>query len=101
METTDVIIVGGGLAGIRAAIDLVRRGFEVILFEKSPTLGGRAGSHQHTEFGWIDAGQHVYLGCCTHYIQLLNDLGSLSLAPREERLDLALIDGGHPPSQAR
>lgn len=36
------VVVGGGLAGLRAAIDLARRGIEVAIIEKSPFLGGRA-----------------------------------------------------------
>src|SRR5512136_731021 len=36
------MVVGGGIAGMRAAIDLAERGFEVYLIEKSSTLGGRA-----------------------------------------------------------
>jgi heterodisulfide reductase subunit A len=39
--TTRALVVGGGVAGMRAAIDLAERGFQVYLVEKSPTLGGR------------------------------------------------------------
>jgi heterodisulfide reductase subunit A len=39
--TTRALVIGGGVAGMRAAIDLAERGFEVYLVEKSPTLGGR------------------------------------------------------------
>jgi heterodisulfide reductase subunit A len=35
------LVLGGGIAGLRAAIDLSRRGIEVVLVEKSPFLGGR------------------------------------------------------------
>jgi heterodisulfide reductase subunit A len=38
---TKTMVIGGGVAGMRAAIDLAERGFEVYLVEKSPTLGGR------------------------------------------------------------
>ncbi len=36
------VVIGGGMAGLRAAVDLSRRGVEVTLIEKSPFLGGRA-----------------------------------------------------------
>ncbi len=39
-----VTVIGGGLAGLKAARDLVLRGFEVTLIEKSPYLGGNLGS---------------------------------------------------------
>jgi heterodisulfide reductase subunit A len=35
-------VIGGGIAGLRAALDLSRRGIEVALVEKSPYLGGQA-----------------------------------------------------------
>ncbi|MBW2427946.1 MAG: CoB--CoM heterodisulfide reductase iron-sulfur subunit A family protein [Deltaproteobacteria bacterium] len=35
-------VIGGGVAGLRAALDLCRRGIEVVLVEKSPFLGGQA-----------------------------------------------------------
>jgi heterodisulfide reductase subunit A len=38
---TKTMVIGGGVAGMRAAIDLAERGLEVYLVEKSPTLGGR------------------------------------------------------------
>jgi heterodisulfide reductase subunit A len=36
----DVMIVGGGISGIQAALDLATAGFKVYLVEKSPTIGG-------------------------------------------------------------
>lgn len=36
------VVVGGGIAGLRASLDLSRRGIEVALIEKTPFLGGRA-----------------------------------------------------------
>jgi heterodisulfide reductase subunit A len=35
------LIIGGGVAGLSAAIDLAEQGFEVHLVEKSPTIGGK------------------------------------------------------------
>ncbi|MDL1956521.1 MAG: CoB--CoM heterodisulfide reductase iron-sulfur subunit A family protein [Candidatus Desulfofervidus auxilii] len=36
-----VLVIGGGIAGIRVALDIAQAGFEVCLVEKSPSLGGR------------------------------------------------------------
>jgi heterodisulfide reductase subunit A len=36
----DVLVVGGGISGIEAALDLANAGFKVYLVEKSPSLGG-------------------------------------------------------------
>jgi phytoene dehydrogenase-like protein len=47
---TDVIVVGGGLAGLSAACYLAQAGKQVTLFEGAKTLGGRAASHLHDGF---------------------------------------------------
>ena len=39
--TQKALIIGGGVAGLIAAIDLAEQGFEVHLVEKSPTIGGK------------------------------------------------------------
>ena len=39
--TSSAMVIGGGVAGMRAAIDLAERGFDVYLVERTPTLGGR------------------------------------------------------------
>ena len=36
-----VLVVGGGIAGIQAALDLADQGIKVYLVEKSPSIGGR------------------------------------------------------------
>ena len=36
----DVLIVGGGISGIQASLDLATAGFRVYLVEKSPSIGG-------------------------------------------------------------
>lgn len=37
----DVMVIGGGISGIQAALDLATAGFKVYLVEKSPSLGGK------------------------------------------------------------
>jgi heterodisulfide reductase subunit A len=36
----DVMVVGGGISGIQAALDLAETGFKVYLVDKSPAIGG-------------------------------------------------------------
>ncbi len=40
-EFGDVMVVGGGVSGIQAALDLAESGFRVYLVEKSPSIGGK------------------------------------------------------------
>ena len=74
----NVVVVGGGVAGIVAALDCVAAGATVTLVEVRPRLGGAAYSVRSDDF-WIDNGQHVFLRCCPAYRGLLAKLGSESL----------------------
>jgi len=72
----DAIVLGGGLAGIAAALRLTEHGIPVTLIETRKRLGGRATSFVDRETGrLIDNCQHVLLGCCTNLIDLYDRLG--------------------------
>jgi carotenoid phi-ring synthase / carotenoid chi-ring synthase len=45
---TEAVVVGGGIAGVSAAVVLAERGVAVTLLEAAPTLGGRLGAWPHT-----------------------------------------------------
>lgn len=71
------LIVGGGIAGIACALRLAEAGVAVTLLETRKKLGGRATSFQDVRSGrWLDNCQHVVLGCCTNYLDLLHRLGA-------------------------
>lgn len=75
--TSDVLIVGGGLAGIAAAVRLAEAGVRVRVLETRKKLGGRATSFVDVRSGrTLDNCQHVVLGCCTNYRDLLDRLGA-------------------------
>ena len=40
-EFGDVMVVGGGISGIQASLDLADSGYKVYLVEKSPAIGGK------------------------------------------------------------
>ncbi|MCX8057200.1 MAG: hydroxysqualene dehydroxylase HpnE [Ignavibacteria bacterium] len=72
-----VIIVGGGLAGISAAIHLVDKNYDVVLIESSAQLGGRAKSFFDDEWGcYIDNGQHILINAYTNTIELIKKIGA-------------------------
>lgn len=71
-----VLVLGGGLAGIAAALRLAEAGCRVTLLERRKLLGGRASSHVDPQSGQLlDNCQHVLLGCCTNLLDLYNRLG--------------------------
>jgi uncharacterized protein with NAD-binding domain and iron-sulfur cluster len=63
-------IVGGGLAGMSAALAARTAGWDVALFEQNPFLGGRVYSIEESWNGQLlDASPHVALGCCTQFLE--------------------------------
>lgn len=90
-----VAVVGGGLAGIAAALDLAEAGRAVTVFERRPFLGGRAFSFVDPDTGAVlDNGQHVLAGACTALRRLLRRIGSPGGAfLRQQRLDVPVYDG--------
>jgi squalene-associated FAD-dependent desaturase len=88
------VVVGGGLAGLTAALELVDAGHEVELLEARPTLGGKVQTLPRREGDPDpppDNGQHVALGCFEHYRAFLDRIGSSDLVARVP-LDLPVID---------
>lgn len=39
--TKDILVLGGGIAGIQSSLDLAEMGFNVHLVEKLPSIGGK------------------------------------------------------------
>ncbi|MYI99230.1 MAG: NAD(P)-binding protein [Gemmatimonadetes bacterium] len=73
---TQVIVIGGGLAGLAGAVAMADAGFQVELYERRPILGGRATSFIHPSSGErVDNCQHVLLGCCVNLLDFYTRLG--------------------------
>ncbi|MFI5829909.1 hydroxysqualene dehydroxylase HpnE [Streptomyces sp. NPDC051578] len=95
MTANHAVVVGGGLAGVTAALELAGAGLRVTLLESRPRLGGLAFSFKRGDLT-VDNGQHVYLRCCTAYRWFLDRVGGAALAPLQERLDVPVLDVAHP-----
>lgn len=88
------VVIGGGLAGIAAALELSRGGHGVTLLEARPTLGGAVQTLPHRDGDPEpppDNGQHLALGCFTAYLGLIEEIGSGAALVRS-RLALPVID---------
>lgn len=88
-----VVVIGGGVAGIAAALDCARGGARVTLVEVRPRLGGAAYSFEREGLE-LDNGQHVFLRCCSAYRSFLADLGSERLVAVQERLEIPVLAPG-------
>jgi squalene-associated FAD-dependent desaturase len=71
----DVVVVGGGVAGLSAAVSLAGAGASVTLLERRPYIGGRAYSYDHPALEETIDSQHVVLGCCTNILELCQQAG--------------------------
>lgn len=85
-----VAVIGAGLAGLAAAVELAQAGWEVTLFERSRLLGGRATSFWID--GWeVDNGQHVFLACFTEFLAFARRLGMEPHLRLQERFDVLVL----------
>jgi squalene-associated FAD-dependent desaturase len=85
-----VVVIGGGLAGLAAALDCADRGARVTLLERRKRLGGLTWSFEHAGH-WVDNGQHVFLRCCDAYLAFLDRIGAAADVELPDRLDIPVI----------
>ena len=90
MSESQVVVIGGGLAGISAALRLADAGRQVVLLERRPRLGGAAFSFPRGDLT-IDNGQHVFLRCCQAYRWLLTRVGADDLVTLQPHLDIPVL----------
>ena len=91
--SSKVMVIGGGLAGITAAIALAESGADVTLLEARPRLGGATCSFSRDGLT-VDTGQHIFLGCCTAYRGLLDRLGMTEHSTLQDRFDVTVLAPG-------
>jgi squalene-associated FAD-dependent desaturase len=89
----DVVVIGGGLAGITAALDCSAAGAQVTLLEVRRRLGGAAYSFERDGLQ-MDNGQHVFLRACLAYRALLDRLGSSDRVWVQPRLEIPVLKPG-------
>lgn len=79
-----VAIVGAGLAGLAAAVDLVDAGHDVDLYEARPFLGGKVGSWVDDDGNHIEMGLHVFFFNYANLFALLRKVGAFgNLLPKQ------------------
>ncbi len=89
-EQQRIAVVGAGLAGLAAALDLKDAGASVELFERSRLLGGRATSFE-IDGREVDNGQHVFLACCTEFVAFARRVGMEHVLHLQDRFDALVL----------
>ena len=89
----DVLIIGGGLAGLTAGVALSDAGCRVRLLEQKPYLGGRARSFVDPSTGSVvDNGQHLFMACYHATRRFFERIGTLDRVKFQPRLSLEFLD---------
>ena len=91
----EVVIIGGGFAGLAAGVALAEAGRRVRLLEQKPYLGGRARSFVDSATGSVvDNGQHLMMGCYHATRRFLVAIGTLDGLAFQPDLRVAFVEPG-------
>lgn len=94
-RTARPVVIGGGVAGIAAAVRLAEAGRAPLLLESRPFLGGRTRSFIHEPTGdEIDNGQHLMMGCYEATFALLEKIGTRHLVALQTSLEVEFREPG-------
>src|SRR5438067_414455 len=89
----EVLIIGGGLAGLAAGVALACAGRRVQVLEQKPYLGGRARSFIDSVTGCVvDNGQHMFMGCYRATLRFLAEIGTLDRVRFQPRLAVDFLE---------
>ncbi len=81
-----VVVIGGGFAGLSAAVRLSGKNLSVTLLERRNQLGGRAYSFTERQTGdTVDNGQHLLMKCNRHTLEFLKQVGSSDRVQFQDR----------------
>lgn len=96
----EAIVIGGGLSGLSAAVELSNHGKTVLLLEQKQYLGGRTHSFiDETTGDIVDNGQHLMMGCYRETRNYLRTIGSDRLASLQSVLRIEFMDPWKGPSK--
>jgi hydroxysqualene dehydroxylase len=89
----DVVVIGGGFAGLSAATAVASRGARVLVLDARPQLGGRATAFRDRHTGeLVDNGQHVLFGCYRETLAFLQAIGAGDRVRAQPSLELVCYD---------
>jgi zeta-carotene desaturase len=89
-----VAIVGAGLAGLAAAVELVDAGHEVEMYESRPFIGGKVGSWVDDGGNHIEMGLHVFFNNYANLFELMKKVGAFENLLLKEHVHTFINQGG-------
>jgi squalene-associated FAD-dependent desaturase len=93
LNEREVLIIGGGFAGLAAGVALAQTERPVRLLEQKPHLGGRAFSFVDSATGSVvDNGQHLFMGCYRQTINFLKTIGTSDRVVFQPDLSVQFLD---------
>lgn len=94
MRKPRTIVIGSGLAGLSAALELSSNGFEVLLLESAPYVGGRTASWNKDGMD-VESGLHRVLGIYTAFPELVKKAGlkMKNIVVWEDELEVKIGNG--------
>jgi squalene-associated FAD-dependent desaturase len=93
MSRPDVVVIGGGFAGLSAAVRTIQRGARVLVLESRGRLGGRATAfHDRTAGEVVDNGQHVMTGAYVETLEFLEAIGASDHVRVQPGLSVTMVD---------
>jgi squalene-associated FAD-dependent desaturase len=92
-NAVDVVVVGGGFAGLSAGAMLAEQGARVTVLDARPQLGGRATAFADRQTGeLVDNGQHVMFGCYEATLDFLDRIGARANVRMQPSMEIAYLD---------
>jgi len=88
-----LVVIGGGLAGMSAALEAADAGYEVTVIERRRKLGGLTWSFER-HGRWFDNGQHAFMRCCVEYRAFVERVGMSGSVTLQPRLDVPVLAPG-------
>src|SRR5579872_1263372 len=89
----DILVVGGGFAGLSAGVECAEKGARVLILEKRSILGGRASSFTDAKTKEsVDNGQHLFMGCYHHTLRFLEKIGARPKVEFQKNLSVTYLE---------
>jgi len=90
-----IAIVGSGLAGLTAAVDLVDSGHKIEIYESRSFWGGKVGSWEDKDGNHIEMGLHVFFYNYANLFKLMTKVGAIDNLLPKEHTHLFINEGGN------